>query len=203
MSKLTTKGARTRERIVAAAAELMWEHGVAGTTVDDVRACAGVSSSQVYHYFADKDSLARAVIDHQNETVVGSQEPLLAGLDTMEGVQAWRDAVIANVRRFGGRGGCPIASLGSELAEVDANARAAVADAFERWERGIRGGLRAMADRGGLPADADPDRLARGILATLQGGLLLAQMQRDSAPVEAAFELIVGHLTLLGALADK
>src|ERR1019366_4994 len=41
----------TRQRIVAAAADLMFERGVAGTTVEDVRAAARVSSSQVYHYF--------------------------------------------------------------------------------------------------------------------------------------------------------
>src|SRR5208282_2449480 len=52
--KLTIKGRQTRQRIVAAAAELMFEGGVAGTTMEDVRAAAGVSSSQIYHYFADK-----------------------------------------------------------------------------------------------------------------------------------------------------
>src|ERR1051325_11700108 len=50
-SPLTRKGAQTRQRIVAAAADLVFQHGVAGTTLEDVRARAGVSSSQVYHYF--------------------------------------------------------------------------------------------------------------------------------------------------------
>jgi hypothetical protein len=56
-----------------------------------------------------------------------------------------------------------------------------------------------MAEGGRLPAATDPDRLATGILATLQGGLMLAQMERDSDPLEAAFDLIIDHLTLLGA----
>ena len=36
--ELTIKGRQTRQRIVAAAAELMFEGGVAGTTMEDVRA---------------------------------------------------------------------------------------------------------------------------------------------------------------------
>ena len=63
--RLTRRGRETRERIVAAAAELIFERGVAETTLEDIRAAAGVSGSQVYHYFEDKQALVRAVIDHQ------------------------------------------------------------------------------------------------------------------------------------------
>ncbi len=46
---------------MAAAADLILAHGVAGTTLDDVRGEAGVSSSQIYHYFADKESPGQRV----------------------------------------------------------------------------------------------------------------------------------------------
>jgi AcrR family transcriptional regulator len=45
IAKLTSKGRRTRRRIVAAAAELMFEGGVAGTTMADVRVAAGVDEA--------------------------------------------------------------------------------------------------------------------------------------------------------------
>ena len=63
--RLTPKGEGTRRRIVAAAAQLMFDGGVAGTTIEDVRAAAGVSSSQVYHYFKDKKALVEAVSEYQ------------------------------------------------------------------------------------------------------------------------------------------
>ena len=72
--RLTAKGERTRGRIVAAAARLMHEGGVAETTIEDVKAAAGVSSSQLYHYFADKEALVQAVIGHQADTIVGTTE---------------------------------------------------------------------------------------------------------------------------------
>jgi len=56
---LTHKGQRTRQRIIGAAAELIFERGVAQTTIEDVRAAADVSSSQLYHYFDDKPALVR------------------------------------------------------------------------------------------------------------------------------------------------
>src|ERR1700751_169672 len=88
--KLTARGRETRGRIVAAAAELMFKDGVAGTTLEDVKESAGVSSSQIYHYFADKKALVLAVIDYQTETIVGGPEAVFAKLETVQGVPAWR-----------------------------------------------------------------------------------------------------------------
>jgi AcrR family transcriptional regulator len=68
--RLTPKGERTRARIVAAAAALIYERGVAGTTLENVRTAAEVSGSQLSHYFADKDQLVQAVIDHQADVIV-------------------------------------------------------------------------------------------------------------------------------------
>ncbi len=39
---------------MAVAADLMQQRGVARTTVEDIQEAAGISSSQLYHYFADK-----------------------------------------------------------------------------------------------------------------------------------------------------
>jgi len=102
--RLTPKGERTRARIVAAAA-LIYERGVAGTTLDDVRTAAEVSGSQLSHYFAGKDELVQAVIDHQDGIIVGNQEQ--ADLGTTEGMRAWRDMVIAAARSTGGKGRLP------------------------------------------------------------------------------------------------
>jgi AcrR family transcriptional regulator len=193
--KLTRKGAQTRGRIVAAAAELMFEGGVADTTMEMVRAAARVSSSQIYHYFANKETLVRAVIEYQNERIVGGQEPMLAKLDSLAGIRAWRDFLVEHQRQLGCRGGCPIGSLGSELAEIDPQARAAVAGGFSRWEAGIRGGFQAMHDRGELGPDASPDRLATTTLAALQGGLLLSQVQRSTEPLEVALDTLIDYIS--------
>jgi TetR/AcrR family transcriptional regulator, transcriptional repressor for nem operon len=195
--KLTRKGAQTRDRIVAAAAELMFENGVSGTTLEHVRDAAGVSSSQIYHYFADKDALVHAVIAYQSEAIVGGQEPMFSQLDTIEGLRAWRDFVVTHQRKLGCRGGCPLGSLGSELAESNPAARADVAAALLRWELGIRSGLHVMADSGRLSDGADPDKLATTTLAALQGALLLTQMQRDTAPLEVALDTVIDHIASL------
>jgi TetR/AcrR family transcriptional repressor of nem operon len=195
--RLTRKGQATRERIVAAAAGLMFQRGVAGTSIDDVKAAAGVSSSQLYHYFADKHALVRAVIAHQTDAVLDGQQPLLSRLDSLQALHAWRDMVVGFQRENDCEGGCPIGSLAAELAEIDPEARADLTAGFARWESPIRDGLRAMQGRGELRPDADPDRLALATLAALQGGLLLTQIRRETAPLEAALDETLARIASL------
>jgi AcrR family transcriptional regulator len=195
--RLTRRGQQTRLRIVAAAAELMFENGVAETTLEDIRAAAGVSGSQVYHYFEDKQALVRAVIDYQADTVLDTQGDRLDHLDTMPGLRAWRDFIVDHQRRLGCRGGCPIGALGAEVAETDAAARVTAARALRRWEGRIRAGLQVMHARGDLPAGTDPEQLALATLAALQGGLLMAQLERDTRPLEAALDAMLDRIQSL------
>ena len=193
----TRKGQATRDRIVAAAAGLMFERGVAGTTTEDVRAAAGVSSSQLYHYFADKKALVRAVIAYTTEAVLDAQRPLLGQLDSLAALRAWRDLVVGLQRQRACQGGCPIGSLAAELADSWPEARADLADGYGRWEAEIRRGLQAMHDRGELRPDADPDRLALAVLSAAQGGLLLTQTRRDTRPLEVALDAMLDHIESL------
>jgi TetR/AcrR family transcriptional regulator, transcriptional repressor for nem operon len=195
--ELTPKGRATRERIVAAAAELMFEQGVAGTSLQDVQQAARVSGSQLYHYFGDKASLVYAVIAWQGETVLGHQEPWLSRLDSVAGIRAWRDYVVSTMRRRECRGGCHIGSLASELSDLDPTARSDLAATFERWISAIRDGLQAMQDRGELRGDTEVPRLAFALMAAVQGGLLLANAQRDVAPLEAALDTVISYIASL------
>lgn len=195
---LTRKGQATRDRIVAAAAVLMYENGVAGTSTEDVQVAAGVSASQVYHYFGDKRSLTRAVIEYWSDAILGFQEPLLARLDDVDALRAWAEVVVNIQRANDFRGGCPLGSLASELAESDSAAREDIVVGYRRWQGAIRGGLAAMKERGELGADTDVDKLATALLTALQGGLLMAKTLRDGAPLQTTLSTMIDHIASFG-----
>jgi TetR/AcrR family transcriptional regulator, transcriptional repressor for nem operon len=186
--KLTAKGARTRARIVEEAAALIHERGVAGTTLEDVKAAAEVSGSQMYHYFPDKDDLVQAVIDHNADGIVSRNRQALGGAN---GVEAWRKMVIAAAKRTKAKGGCALGSLVGQLAESDPAARALIASGFDQWAAALGDGLRSLHAEGKLPPGVDPDDLAITLLATLEGGLLLAQAQRSTRPFETAVNTLL------------
>lgn len=190
----TKKGLVTRARIISAAAELVFAHGVGRTGIDEVQKRAGVSASQLYHYFTDKNDLIRAVIAHQTDQVLAVQRPVLDELDSFAAFELWRDLLIELQEQRHCVGGCPIGSIAAEVADDDPVARADLAAGFERWEAPIRDGLARMRDRGDLRPDTDTDTLALALLAALQGGLLLSQTRRTTTPLRAGLDVVLAQI---------
>jgi AcrR family transcriptional regulator len=190
---LTARGAATRSRIVEAAADLIYAHGVERTSLDDVMAASGVSKSQLYHYFADKDALVLEVIARQTERVLDAQRPHLEALDSLPALKAWRGALV-RLNKAAGGGGCPLGSLASELANDSEPARKRLADSFSMWRDRIENGLAKMQERGELGASADPHDLALALLSAVEGGLLLAKTTHSSRPLEIAIDMAIDHV---------
>lgn len=194
----TARGRATRSRILDAATGLVSERGVAATSLDDVRERAHVSKSQLYFYFADRDSLVREVAEWTCNLVVDNQADVLARCDTLEGIERYLDTVVALQIEREHPSGWAIASLAGQLADHDEQTRLILADGLGRWEDGLRTGLQAMAAKGELKMDADPYLLATQILALLQGGLLLAQVRRNVGQMriaaDTALKLVHGAL---------
>ena len=196
---LTPKGQATRGRIVEAAATLMYEQGVAATSTQQVQVAASVSASQLYHYFADKRALVRAVVAYQSAAVIGRHRSMLARLDSFEALEGWRDAVVNLQLQRRCQGGCPLGSLANELSDLDPDARDDLARAFEDWGQALRDGLEMMRARGELRGDADTDRLALALLTSLQGGLLLTQTRRDTVALETVLDAMIERIRMEAA----
>jgi TetR/AcrR family transcriptional regulator, transcriptional repressor for nem operon len=192
----TDRGRLTRQRIVAAAAEVVAERGALGASLDEVGARAPASRSQLYHYFDDKNDLLLAVAEATNDTVLDGQQGLFEHLDTWDGFVRWADALVAFQQERGGKGGCPIANLLGQLGERDEGIRAVLASGFDRWETDIRAGLVAMVDSGDLRPDTDVAWLASSTLASVQGGLVLSQARRDPIALRRALD---GALALIAS----
>ncbi|HEY3713286.1 MAG TPA: TetR family transcriptional regulator C-terminal domain-containing protein [Jatrophihabitantaceae bacterium] len=190
----TRRGAQVRDRIIDAAADLVFARGAARTNLDDVRAATATSKSQLYHYFRDKDDLIRAVITRQTERVLDAQRPDLDALDSFAALTRWRNRIVELQRERHCAGGCPIGSLASELSDVDDTARTDLAGSFAHWHSYLESGLTAMRRRGTLRADANPKDLATAVMTALQGGLLLAQNSRSTRPLEIALDMALRHV---------
>jgi AcrR family transcriptional regulator len=195
----TPKGEATRQRIIEAAADLMRLKGVGNTTLDDVVVAGQVSKSQLYNHFTDKADLTRAVVQRWGERRLEDQEDDLRRLDSIRGLERWRDAIVQRNTVVEGAYGCILGSLAIELADHDDEARRTLRANFQTWERLLADGLERMRDKGALRADADPEELATGIMAALQGGYLLAQTARDSAPMAVALDMAIEHVKAFAA----
>lgn len=173
----------------------MFDRGVGGTSIDEVRTAAAVSGSQISHYFGDKRDLTRNVIaarrDHVREF---HTQPQLGALDSVAALDAWVEATLVELDPVYRRGGCVYGSLAAELVEADPDIHADLADGYDQWMELFHRGLAEMRRRGELRPDADPRHLATSLVAAHQGGALLTFITDDPEPLRAALTAAVDYV---------
>jgi TetR/AcrR family transcriptional repressor of nem operon len=201
-SRLTARGAKTRSRIIATAADLIRVRGVGGTTLDDVVVASNVSKSQLYRHFEDKQALVRAVVEFVGDRRIAEERERLSKVMTFAGLRRWRDALVENNALQEGRYGCMLGSLANEVADQDSIARQKLHDLFAAWQELFDDLLRRFQKEGLIPPEADVSQLATGLLAAVQGGYLLAQTARDVTPMAVAIDMAVAHLHMLNGTRD-
>ena len=183
----TGRGRASRERIVERAADLFAERGIAGTSVDEVLAAAKAGKGQFYHYFRNRDELAAAAVGYRCAQVVDGLTDALGDVSSMAGLEQALAGFIAGFEQTG-LPGCPIGTLATEVAGRNEAARMQAAAGFDAWERLLADALERMRQRGELRADAQPAVLATGLLASIEGGMVLSQARQDVASLRIAVD---------------
>ena len=194
-SRFTRKGLATRARIIDVAARLMFERGIANTSIDQVRSAARVGGSQMSHYFRDKRDLTRHVVAARHDDVQAFHaQPRFGALDTLDALQVWADACVADIDAVYRVGGCVYGSLAGELIEADDEIHEDLSAGYDQWIELFRAGLTAMWRRGDLRPDADPRHLAVSLVTAHQGGAMVTHATGDPEPLRLAVNAAVDYV---------
>jgi len=162
----------TRERIVAQADRLFYEHGFENTSFATIADSLGISRGNFYYHFKTKDEILDAVIAAR----LHSRRQLLDQWDAAGGpaerIRSFIHLLQANQGKIL-QYGCPVGTLCTELARLDHGLREdanQLMTLFRTW-------LRRQFTLLGRKADADD--LAMHVLAFSQGVAVLAQAYHD------------------------
>jgi AcrR family transcriptional regulator len=161
-----------RERLVAAAAQLVHQQGIERTTLADIAAAADVPAGNVYYYFKTKDDVIAAVIEAHAQQIGTT----LAVIEARH--QSPRSRLKAFVQEFTAQSeiaaqyGCPLGTLCSELGKRVERSSLPVAVLMRLPIEWAEKQFRSL----GRP---DAHDLAVDLLAAYEGSALLANTLRD------------------------
>ncbi|WP_405941736.1 TetR/AcrR family transcriptional regulator [Streptomyces sp. NBC_00207] len=170
-SKKSRRPSGKRERLAAAAAQVLHTQGIAQTTLADIAQAAEVPVGNVYYYFKTKDQLVEAAIDAHAQTLRG----LIGALDELPTPQDRLKALLngwVEQRELTARYGCPTGTLASELDKR--------ADGLDQSIAAVMKTLLAWAEQQFREMGrADARELAVALIAAYQGISLLTNTFRD------------------------
>ncbi len=181
-----TKGEETRQRLLDATVSLVEERGYFGTGLNSILAASGAPRGSLYFHFpGGKDELVAKAIGRAAGWIREALDAIEA-TDMRAVAAAMAQAFGDRLEASGWRKGCPIATVALEVAGTNSVVQDECRAAYAGWEAALR--ERLIAD--GHP---NPDDSATAILAMIEGGLLLAQVQGSREPLER-IERVVGAM---------
>jgi TetR/AcrR family transcriptional regulator, transcriptional repressor for nem operon len=161
-----------RERLVAAATQLLYEQGIERTTLADIAKAADVPAGNVYYYFKTKDDVIAAVIEAHVQQI----RTTLAAIDAHH--RSPKSRLKALVRAFTAQSeivaqhGCPLGSLCSELGKRVKRPSFAAAELMRLPIEWAEEQFRSLGRR-------DAHDLATDLMAAYEGSALLANTMDD------------------------
>jgi TetR/AcrR family transcriptional repressor of nem operon len=168
---------RTRRRIVQAAAAAFRAGGTSRVRVEDVMARAGLTHGGFYAHFRSKDDLLRESLDYASSQTLEMLSKPLAGVPAADRFQAVVDAYLSPAHVAHPELGCPLTSLGPEVARARGRLLRSLADGVKNrivWMRQLLTETRC---------DSITDSQVVGTLATMIGGVILARTLTDKDSV--------------------
>jgi TetR/AcrR family transcriptional regulator, transcriptional repressor for nem operon len=157
--------------------------------MEQVASASATSKSQLYHHFPRKDALVLAVVDFRGHVVLDLHSDVLERVRSLRALERWSDLVVGWVATVHGAFGCQLGSIATEIADDDEHVRALLQQYFHAWEGLLDSALEAIVERGEISRSADPEKLAQEIMIAMQGGYLLAQVERSEAPMRRALDM--------------
>ncbi|MEZ5284633.1 MAG: TetR/AcrR family transcriptional regulator [Vicinamibacterales bacterium] len=171
----------TRDRLIQAASELLWERSYFATGVEEVCARAGARKGSFYHFFPSKTELAITAIRARWDYVRGHVFDAIsasgpAGLDRLRRLTDFLAAEQdRSVQFFHLVLGSPFGNVGQETGHQDERIRTTVNEVFDSQIGYIARWLEEAVERGEI-LEGDNQQRARNVLALLEGALLMAKV---------------------------
>ncbi len=191
----TTKGERTRARIIGATARLMNHHGYLATPVAEIVAATGIQKGGLYRHFESREALLYAAFDFAFAQV---RERFLRAMAGQTGATGQLLAIIQAYLPDGLDvplpGGCPIMNSAIEADHAHPGLQARARAAMTAWQRLLKRIVAEGIESAEFRAGIDANEAASVIVGSLEGGVMLTQLYRHRSHLDAAVRHLTGYI---------
>lgn len=174
-----SKGDRTRERVIDAAASLINARGLAGTSVGDIIKATGVKKGNLYFHFESKEAIGIAVLEKARKEYFAYLAKNARGDGPLERLNGMIDAVVRFHRKTGFTGGCIFGNTALETGDTNPRFAAFVRGVFDEWAQLIEGLLADAREVREIAETIEPAAFARLVVAALEGGIMMARLSKN------------------------
>lgn len=183
--------------MVEAAFTLFHEKGIHATSVDEVLERSRTGKSQFSHYFKTKDGLVHAVLQYLDGLIRSGTVPATQPLQSWQDLEDWFRAFLKWQKTVNFALSCPVATIGSDLTEDQKLLRQKMQAVFDYRRDMLTLFFQQEQSRSTMRKDVRPAALADFCYTVVQGGLLMAKLERRNKPFKNAVDNALAYLRSL------
>ena len=185
-----------RDKILESGLRVVHERGFSGATVRDIVEAAGVPQGSFTNHFGTKEAFGLEILDlyFANSRSVIANSLLNQTLPPLERIARYVDANRDYIMLDGMRNGCLLGNFSAEVVDQSEAMRLRLVEIFDEIRGSLMVCLSDAKEVGEIALNADIDSLARFTIASLQGAILIAKVERSTAPVDNFKALLLSNV---------
>ncbi|WP_263368767.1 TetR/AcrR family transcriptional regulator [Edaphobacter bradus] len=189
-----SKGEATRQRIIEIAAPLFNQRGYKGCSLHAIMEATGLEKGGIYRHFGSKEELAAEAFDFAWNTTFALRTN---GLDAIPNhVDRLKEHVSRYAYRSGIPGGCPLLNTAVDADDGNPVLRERVRKALRGWQNALRSVLEDGIAKGTVNPEIDPAEVANHIITSIEGGIVIARLERSDNALRDARARLDRYLEL-------
>lgn len=184
------KGEKTRDHILKTTRAILVANGFHNTSISDIIKASGVKKGNLYYHFASKEEIGLAVLEDAKEEffnfLAASFEGDSAGAKVINSCQA----IFAEQKKNNFVGGCLFGNAALEMSDSNPHFSGVLHGVFSRWVDEVEHQLTLGGDGCSFQAQISPRLLAKAVVATIEGGIMMSRVSKDQADLDDCLTVI-------------
>lgn len=189
------KGEKTRNYIIAKAAELFNQKGYSGSSLSDITELTGIKKGGIYRHFPSKDEIAYEAFSYAGSIVGAQLAHAISQQETASGkLLAYLHVYEKVVEAPPFIGGCPLLNTAIESDDshpgLRERAQQALIGTLESKKKIISEGVQS----GEFKADLDIEALATFSLSIMEGGIMMSKLEGNNRHIRMNIKSFAAYL---------
>lgn len=184
------KGEKTRDHVLKATRAMFIAHGFNNTSISDIIKATGVKKGNLYYHFASKEDIGLAVLEDARNEFFSFLANSFKGDSPCAKVIHSCQAVFTEQKKHIFVGGCLFGNAALEMSDSNPRFSEVLQSVFTHWIDEIAGYLALAGEACSLHADLSPKVLAKTIVATIEGGIMMSRVSKNPADLDDCLAVI-------------
>jgi TetR/AcrR family transcriptional repressor of nem operon len=175
------KGEITREKVLNAAVDIINIKGYTNTSVNDIIDATGVKKGNLYFHFSSKEELGKSIILEARKSYIKYLVSRIKGEKPIEKLDSLIFAIYRFHKKRNFAGGCIFGNIALELSDTNPQLSAIIRDIFNESIVFVSDFISQALKQGDIKVNIPPEMLARHIIASIEGGIMMSKLSKDES----------------------